>query len=87
MARPWLQALWWCLCLLTWLAGSAAPAGTERSLPFTEDSLFTQPGRSAVPRSTAALAGTAAAAAQDESPQELITKEDLLVVIPTSLSR
>ena len=62
---------------------AALPSG--KALPFTEESLFSTPGRSSVPRIDAEP--RPAAADSDELPQDIITREDLLVVIPTSLSR
>ena len=57
----------------------AAGATQEKLLPFTEDGagMFSMPGK------TASILLTAAS----EAPRDIITKEDLLVVIPTTLSR
>ena len=57
----------------------AAGAIQEKLLPFTEDGagMFSMPGK------TASILPTAAS----EAPRDIITKEDLLVVIPTTLSR
>ena len=73
--RRWLLAV--SLHSLAVLLAAGAPQ--EKLLPFTEDGagMFSMPGK------TASILPTAAS----EAPRDVITKEDLLVVIPTTLSR
>lgn len=73
--RRWLLGVSLCsLCSLL-----VEGALQDKLLPFTEDGagLFSMPAR------TASILPTAAS----EAPRDIITREDLLIVIPTTLSR